>query len=105
MTGPYRNVPDAELVRTRGVFVAEGRQVVRQLLTASRFRKGDLVFFGTRATADRSERISHVGMFVGNGEFLHASGLVRRNSLLPASPIYSESHRQRLRRVRRVLPQ
>jgi tRNA G18 (ribose-2'-O)-methylase SpoU len=34
----YRNVPDAELLRTRGVFVAEGRQVVRQLLTASRFR-------------------------------------------------------------------
>jgi len=29
---------------------------------------------------------------------------VRRNSLLPASPIYSESHRQRLLRVRRVLP-
>jgi tRNA G18 (ribose-2'-O)-methylase SpoU len=34
----YRNVPDAELLRTQGVFVAEGRQVVRQLLTASRFR-------------------------------------------------------------------
>jgi tRNA G18 (ribose-2'-O)-methylase SpoU len=34
----YRNVPDAALLRTRGVFVAEGRQVVRQLLTASRFR-------------------------------------------------------------------
>lgn len=34
----YSNVPDAELLRTQGVFVAEGRQVVRQLLTASRFR-------------------------------------------------------------------
>jgi hypothetical protein len=71
----------------------------------SQFRKGDLLFFGTRATADRPERISHVGIFVGNGEFLHASGLVRRNSLLPASSIYSESLRQRLLRVRRVLPQ
>ena len=71
----------------------------------SQFRKGDLLFFGSRATADRSERISHVGIFVGNGEFLHASGLVRRNSLLPASPIYSENLRQRLLRVRRVLPQ
>jgi cell wall-associated NlpC family hydrolase len=72
--------------------------------TLSQFRKGDLLFFGTRATADRPERISHVGIFVGDGEFLHASGLVRRNSLLPASPIYSESLRQRLLRVRRVLP-
>lgn len=73
--------------------------------TLSQVRKGDLLFFGARATADRPERISHVGIFVGNGEFLHASGLVRRNSLLPSSPIYSESLRQRLLRVRRVLPQ
>jgi cell wall-associated NlpC family hydrolase len=73
--------------------------------TLSQFRKGDLLFFGARATADRPERISHVGIFVGNGEFLHASGLVRRNSLLASSPIYSESLRQRLLRVRRVVPQ
>ena len=33
----YRNVPDPELLRDRGVFVAEGRHVVRRLLTASRF--------------------------------------------------------------------
>jgi len=72
--------------------------------TMSGLRKGDLLFFGTKATADRPERISHVGIYMGNGEFLHASGLVRRNSLLPASPIYSESHRQRLLHVKRVLP-
>jgi gamma-D-glutamyl-L-lysine dipeptidyl-peptidase len=70
----------------------------------SRLKKGDLLFFGTKATADRAERISHVGIYMGNGEFLHASGLVRRNSLLPASPIYSESLRQRLLHVKRVLP-
>jgi len=70
----------------------------------SQLRKGDLLFFGTKATADRPERISHVGIYMGNGEFLHASGLVRRNSLLPASPIYSQSLRDRLLRVRRVLP-
>jgi tRNA G18 (ribose-2'-O)-methylase SpoU len=33
----YRNVPDAELLARRGLFVAEGRLVVRRLLTASRF--------------------------------------------------------------------
>jgi tRNA G18 (ribose-2'-O)-methylase SpoU len=33
----YRNVPDPELLRDRGVFVAEGRHVVRRLLTESRF--------------------------------------------------------------------
>jgi cell wall-associated NlpC family hydrolase len=68
-------------------------------------REGDLLFFGTKAAADRPERVSHVGIAVGNGEFIHASGLVRRNSLLPASPIFSESLRARLLHVRRVLPQ
>lgn len=72
--------------------------------TMSQLHKGDLLYFGTRATADRPERISHVGIYVGNGEFLHASGLVRRNSLLPASPIFSQSLRDRLLRVKRVLP-
>jgi cell wall-associated NlpC family hydrolase len=71
--------------------------------TMSELRKGDLLFFGTKATADRPERISHVGIYTGDGEFLHASGLVRRNSLLPSSPIYSESLRQRLLHVKRVL--
>jgi tRNA G18 (ribose-2'-O)-methylase SpoU len=33
----YRNVPDAEMLRARGLFIAEGRHVVRRLL-ASRFR-------------------------------------------------------------------
>jgi len=70
----------------------------------SQLKKGDLLFFGTKATAERPERISHVGIYMGNGEFLHASGLVRRNSLLASSPIYSQSLRDRLLRVRRVLP-
>jgi tRNA G18 (ribose-2'-O)-methylase SpoU len=32
----YRNVPDGALLREKGLFVAEGRLVVRQLVTASR---------------------------------------------------------------------
>lgn len=66
--------------------------------------KGDLLFFGRPADGHGPERISHVGIHVGNLEFIHASGLVRRNSLDPKSPIYSESLRQRLVRVRRVVP-
>jgi len=34
----FRNVPDPVLVRQRGLFVAEGRFVVRRLLAARRFR-------------------------------------------------------------------
>lgn len=38
----YRNVPDPELLARRGLFVAEGRHVVRRLL-ASRFRTRSLL--------------------------------------------------------------
>lgn len=67
-------------------------------------KKGDLLFFGAAATAERPERISHVGIYLGNGEFIHESGLVRRNSLDPSAPNYSDSLRKRLLRVKRVLP-
>jgi len=33
----YRNIPDPDLLRDHGVFIAEGRQVVRQLLASGRF--------------------------------------------------------------------
>ncbi len=68
-------------------------------------RAGDLLFFGTAATPDRAERVSHVGIHVGNREFIHASGLVRRNSLDPASPIYDDGRRKSLLRIRRLLPE
>lgn len=34
----YRNVPDAELIQQRGIFVAEGRLVVARLLEGSHFK-------------------------------------------------------------------
>ena len=39
----YRNVPDGVLLREKGLFIAEGRLVVRQLLTASRLRTQSLL--------------------------------------------------------------
>ena len=36
--GDYRAIPEPELLRTRGLFVAEGRLVVRRLLASTRFR-------------------------------------------------------------------
>lgn len=42
---------------------------------------GHLVFFGTGAS-----RISHVGISLGDGKFLHSRGRVRLNSLRPQDP-------------------
>ncbi len=65
-------------------------------------KKGDVVFFGPRPTGDRTQHISHVGIYVGNKEFIHCAGRVKRNSFDPKSPIYSENLLKRLVRARRM---
>ena len=67
----------------------------------AQLRKGDLLFFCPSAT--RRDRISHVGIYLGDGVFIHCSGLVKRNSLSAASPLYSENLLKRLVRVKRLL--
>lgn len=47
---------------------------------------GDLLFFGKPATSSSRERITHVGIYIGEGRFIHASQVVRISSLLPTSP-------------------
>ncbi|MBI3048921.1 MAG: RNA methyltransferase [Acidobacteria bacterium] len=49
----YRNVPDSELLRRRGLFVAEGRLVVRRLLAERRFlTRSVMVTEAARASLD-----------------------------------------------------
>lgn len=57
-------------------------------------KPGDLVFFGTPESRWKKESITHVGIYIGNGEIIHASHKVRINSLLPGQHNYYEnSHR------------
>lgn len=42
---------------------------------------GDLLFFGRSA-----QRITHVGIHLGNGDFIHASGKVHISSIIPGNP-------------------
>ena len=49
-------------------------------------RRGDLVFFGNTETG----RVTHVGIYLGNGQIIHSSHLVRVNSLIPGSKDYYE---------------
>lgn len=45
---------------------------------------GDLIFFGSSA-----QKISHVGIYLGKGDFIHSSGMVHINSIDPRDPKYS----------------
>ncbi len=64
---------------------------------------GDLLFFGSKATADRPERVVHVGMWIGDGQFIHSRGLVRISSFDPESPHYDEYELNRYLRTKRII--
>lgn len=71
----------------------------------SHLRKGDLIFFGTRARPGRSESVTHVGIYLGEKLFIHSSDRVRINSLDPHSPISDARRIRTLLSARRVLPE
>jgi len=65
--------------------------------------KGDLLFFGRKATDSTAERVVHVGMWIGNNEFIHASNMVRISSMDPDAENFDEWNRNRYLRTKRIL--
>jgi SH3-like domain-containing protein len=63
----------------------------------------DLLFFGTHETDSTEESITHVGLYIGDGEMIHASGRVKINSMIPGKENYSSYLDSIFIRARRVL--
>jgi cell wall-associated NlpC family hydrolase len=66
-------------------------------------KKGDLLFFGRRATGSKPEMITHVGIYMENKLFIHSSERVRISSLDPASPLRDEHRIKSLLHARHML--
>lgn len=65
---------------------------------------GDLVFFGRKATPERKERVVHVGIYIGNQQFIHSQGDVHVSSFNPADQNFDEFNLNRLLYAVRILP-
>ena len=67
--------------------------------------KGDLIFFGRKATAEKKQRVTHVGLWLGNDkmEFIHASGNVHVSSMDNKQPNYDEFNKNRYLGSKRYL--
>tara|TARA_B110000046_G_C13026043_1_gene414178 strand:+ start:8218 stop:9405 length:1188 start_codon:yes stop_codon:yes gene_type:complete len=67
--------------------------------------KGDLLFFGRKATSDKNQRVTHVGIWLGNNkmEFIHASGNVHVNSMDETKKNYDEFNKNRYLGSKRYL--
>lgn len=74
-------------------------------LDFSHLKPGDLIFFGRRASETRPERITHVGLYLGDKRFIHSSGRVRLDSFDKDDPNYNEYRLNTIVRVKRILDQ
>ncbi|MBN2012860.1 C40 family peptidase [candidate division KSB1 bacterium] len=64
----------------------------------SNLKPGDLLFFGRTP-----ERITHVALYISNGQFIHSDGYVHINSFNPVHENYSEYRLMGLQAARRII--
>lgn len=67
--------------------------------------KGDLLFFGKEATENSKQKVTHVGIWLGNfkQEFIHSSGNVHISSMDENQPNYDAFNKNRYLGSRRYL--
>ncbi|WP_397445441.1 NlpC/P60 family protein [Polaribacter sp. R77954] len=80
-------------------------QIVDAALKFEGLEKGDLLFFGKKATANKKQKVTHVGIWLGNAkmEFIHASGNVHLSSMDEKQPHYDAFNKNRYLGSRRYL--
>ena len=86
-----------QLPRDANMQVKMGREVSMEK-DLKELQPADLLFFGSSIS-----RISHVGMYLGDGRYIHCSGLMRVNNFDPDADDYDAYLRGRLQAVRRIL--
>lgn len=66
-------------------------------------RQGDLLFFSAFKDGKPTGRVTHVAMYIGDGRFIHASGLVRINSMKKGDADYGDWETRAFVGARRVV--
>lgn len=80
--------------------VARNQAKVGKRVAANELQYGDLIFFATNKKSAR--RITHVGMYLGDGWFTHASTI--KHEIVYSNLFTSPYYKKRLRVCRRYLP-
>ena len=80
-----------------GILVDEKKQF-------DKLQIGDLLFFG-RKLEDGKEKVVHVGLWIGNNKFIHASGDVHISSMDSLAEDFDEYNLNRYLRTKRVIGQ
>jgi uncharacterized protein YgiM (DUF1202 family) len=69
----------------------------------NKLQKGDLLFFGRKATDKKGEKITHVAIYIGDYKYIHAAGRVRINSLNRIDNDFNEYRLNTFIRAKRII--
>ena len=64
---------------------------------------GDLLFFGKKATETSKEKITHVGIYIGNDEFIHEAGMVHISSFDKSAKNFNAYRLKQFVRAKRII--
>ncbi len=59
-------------------------------INLDKFQPGDLVFFGKKAKNGNKAKVTHVGIYIGNGKYIHEAGKVKINSFVKSDPDFNQ---------------
>lgn len=65
---------------------------------------GDLVFFGKKAKDGKKERVTHVGIYLDDLEYIHEAGQVKYNSFDKSAENFSKHRLKGFIRARKIIP-
>ncbi len=88
---------DAYQQAEQGIEIAPGEKF-------QNLHKGDLLFFGRKARENVPAEILHVALYLKDRSFIHSSGMVKINSLDPASPVFDAGKVRSFICARRIIP-
>src|SRR5690606_40647510 len=71
-------------------FHVTGVQTCALPISLEKLLPGDLLFFAASKGKNENPRVTHVAIYIGNGEFIHAAGAVRINSFLANRDNYDD---------------
>lgn len=72
-------------------------------IALAHLKPADLLFFAAGKDKTPHARVTHVALYIGNGEFIHAAGTVRINSVLPESANYDDFQSRTIVAARRYI--
>jgi hypothetical protein len=85
-----------QLPRDANMQVKLGKEIIPEE-DYSNVLPGDLIFFGSKT------RITHVGICMGGSYFIHASALVKINSLDEKDELYNAYRKRSFRHIKRII--